>query len=307
VTRGAPLRLLALLALACSAEAPAPAGAPAAAGPVGPLRVVAVNAPLASLARAIGGEAVAVEVPTPPGVDPAYAAPDAETVARVQQADLVLRNGAGYARWLDRASLRQGRVVDTSADFRDALLPVADGVVHRHGPEGEHSHGALAFTVWLDPRLARLQAEAIATAFAEARPSERARFDAGLARVAARLDAQDARLRAASAQLDGAPLLFSHPVYQYPAARYGWNGRSMHWEPDAAPGDAEWRALDALLAEHPARWMLWEAAPLEETRRRLEARGVAPVVFAPGASLPEGEDWLDAMDANVGRLEALPR
>jgi zinc transport system substrate-binding protein len=269
--------------------------------------VVAVNAPLASFAREIGGAAVDVRFPVPPDVDPAFWSPSPDAVAEVQQADLVLRNGAGYARWLDRATLRPERLVDTSARFRDALLRVEGAVVHQHGPEGEHSHGALAFTVWLDPTLAREQAGAVARAFTAARPGGAEPFAAGLARVAARLDAVDRRLAATSRKLGDAPLLVSHPVYPYPTARYGWNARALHWEPDALPPEPEWRALDALLIEHPARWMLWEDEPETETRRRLAERGVTPVVFAPGANLPEGAGWLELMEANATRFEALAR
>lgn len=295
------LLLSCFVALACSQE-PAPEAAPARQGP---LRVIAVNAPLASFARAIGGGAVAVDVPAPPGVDPALWSPDPETVAEVQQADLVLRNGAGYARWIDRASLRSERLVDTSAGFRDALIPVDDTVVHQHGPAGEHSHGALAFTIWLDLRLARLQAGAVAAAFAAARPAQADGFATREAALAARLERLDQRLAAASARFGAAPLLLSHPVYQYPTARYGWNARALHWEPDQLPGDEQWQVLDALLEGHRARWMLWEAAPSAETRRRLNARDITPVVFAPGANLPPDQDWLDLMEANLTRLESL--
>lgn len=295
------LLLTCFVTLACSQE-PAPEAATARQGP---LRVVAVNAPLASFARAIGGGEVEVDFPAPRDVDPAFWSPDPETVVAVQQADLVLRNGAGYARWIDRASLRSERLLDTSAGFRDALIPVDDTVVHQHGPAGEHSHGALAFTVWLDLRLARLQAGAVATAFAAARPAQANDFAARDAALAARLERLDQRLVAASARLGASPLLLSHPLYQYPTARYGWNARALHWEPDTLPDDEQWRALDALLEGHPARWMLWEAPPSAETRRRLNARGITPVVFAPGANLPAEQDWLDLMEANTARLESL--
>jgi zinc transport system substrate-binding protein len=292
-----------LLAIACSPE---PAGSPdAPPAPPGPLRVVAVNAPLASFAREIGGAAVEVDFPVPAGVDPAFWSPDPETVAGVQQADLVLRNGARYAGWIDRASLRRGRLVDTSEAFHDALLPIEAAVVHQHGPEGEHSHGEVAFTVWLDLQLAQLQARAVAQAFTAVRPAEAEAFAARLAKLAARLEALDSRLASASKRLADAPLLLSHPVYQYPTARYGWNARALHWEPDALPSDDEWRAVDALLEIHAARWMLWEAAPTAETRRRLSARGVTPVVFSPGANIPADESWLDRMEENVAAFESI--
>ena len=136
----------------------------------GPLTVYVVNYPLRYFAEQIGGELVRVVLPAPSDVDPAHWSPDAETVAAYQAADLILLNGAGYARWVQRASLPRARLLDTSASFRDRLIAQDAATTHIHGPEGAHSHTDLAFTTWLDPALAILQARAVAEAFAEARP-----------------------------------------------------------------------------------------------------------------------------------------
>ena len=67
------------------------------------------------------------------------------------------------------------------------------------------------------------------------------------------------------------PLLVSHPVYQYLARRYGLNLRSVMWEPDEVPRETQWAELKAILKDHPAKWMLWERAPVEESVERLRA------------------------------------
>jgi zinc transport system substrate-binding protein len=72
-----------------------------------------------------------------------------------------------------------------------------------------------------------------------------------------------------------------------------------------APDPAAWRTLEDLLAEHPARWLIWEAAPQAETARRLETLGLRSVVYAPGGSRPADGDWLDLMRANAARLGEL--
>lgn len=43
-------------------------------------------------------------------------------------------------------------------------------MTHIHGPEGEHAHGATAFTTWLDPTLALKQANAIRATLAKLHP-----------------------------------------------------------------------------------------------------------------------------------------
>jgi len=272
-----------------------------------PLVVYVVNYPLHYFAERIGGELVRVVLPAPADVDPAYWSPDAETVAAYQGADLILLNGAGYARWVERASLPRTRLVDTSASFRDRLIARDAAATHIHGPEGAHTHADLAFTTWLDPALAVLQARAVADAFAEARPEHEAAFGAGLAALEAALGELDKKLAEAAGAIGETPLLFSHPVYQYFVRRYGLNGRSLHWEPDEPPDERAWRALEELLTEHPARWMIWEATPAEATVRRLEALGVRSIVYSPCANAPGKGDFLGAMRSNTDAFEALLR
>jgi len=296
--------LIAVAALAGCGEGEPGAVAP---GPgsqeTGRLSVFAVNYPLQYFAERIGGDRVAVVFPAPADEDPAYWSPDPDTVAAYQKADLILMNGAGYAGWLQRASLPQDRLVDTSEGFRNQLIPLEENVTHSHGPGGAHSHEGFAFTTWLDPELAILQARAVRDAFAEARPDQESAFRQAFEALEADLRDLDRRLTAAAKAIGDTPLLFSHPVYQYPIRRYGWNGRSVHWEPDPPPTEAMWRELEELLATHPAQWMVWEGEPGEATVKRLEAMGLGSVVYAPCASVPGEGDFLGVMRANASGLE----
>jgi zinc transport system substrate-binding protein len=285
-----------LVVLACSE----PGDEPTAREEGGPLSVAVVNDPLAYFAQRIGGEHVEVIFPVPRDVDPAQWSPDGEAVAAYQDADLILLNGAGYAGWVQRASLPRAKLGDTSAPFADRLIPVES-----EGPRGEHSHGGTAYTTWLDPTLAMLQARAIADVLARARPEHEAAFRAGLSALEADLRALDERLGAAARRLGAAPVVFSHPVYPYLVRRYGLDGRSVHWEPDQLPDAKMWHELENLLEVHSATVMIWEAEPLEATARRLEASGLRSVVFAPGGNTPPVGDWLAVMQDNAARLEAL--
>jgi zinc transport system substrate-binding protein len=293
------LALLVAVAMGCSptpeeADSPAPAGEDA-------LVVYVTSEPLRAMAERIGGDAIEVHFPAPNGVDPAHWSPDPETVARYQSADLVLRSGAGYDPWIDRATLRERSVVDTSAGYAERLIRAA-APTHQHGPQGEHSHGATAFTTWLDPTLAALQARAVAEALAAARPAEASAFRERASGLDRDLRTLDGRLAAAAARLPMPPL-YSHPVYGYLDRRYELGGRSLHWEPDEMPPEREWEALAALLRERPARLILWEAEPLPATMRRLEGLGIESVVFAPCGNRC-GEDWLAVVRANAAHLEA---
>lgn len=268
----------------------------------GLLHVITVNYPLAYFAERILGDRGSVSFPAPADVDPAYWSPGPAAIAEYQQADLILANGAGYAAWLANATLPQSRVVDTTAAVRDRLIPIESTVTHTHGPTGDHSHGGVAFTTWLDLSLAVEQARTILEAAVDARPQHEADFRNAFAALEADLVELDSGLERKSVQMGKEPVLFSHPVYQYFERRYNLRGFSVHWEPDEVPEEAQWRQLQSVLQQHPATIMIWEAEPLEDTRRRLLDLGVESVVFAPGGNRPAEGDWLSLMTAGLAAL-----
>ncbi len=271
---------------------------------IDPVVVLTTNYPLAWMTARIGGPEVDVRFPAPAGVDPAHWQPDAETVLEYQDADLVVLNGAGYANWVQFASLAPSRLVDTTRGLAERFVDAGEST-HSHGPGGEHDHGNVASHTWLDPTLAAAQAVRIHAALARATPTATDELDSRLQALQADLVRLDDRLRAALDRLRERGVLYSHPVYQYLDARYELAGRALTWEPDADPGEEAWRALSRTIGEKPARLMLWEAPPLTATAARLRAMNIEPVVFATGAATPSDGDYLDLMHANIARLDSM--
>jgi zinc transport system substrate-binding protein len=261
--------------------------------------VHAVNYPLQYFAQRIAGDLVDVRFPAPAEGDPAFWKPDDATISAYQASDLILLNGAGYAKWVATVSLPQAKLVDTSSGFKDRYLGIEDAVTHTHGPTGAHEHGDLAFTTWLDLTLAVEQARVVRDAFAGRWPAHRAAFETGFASLERDLLALDASLGEIAPK---DPLLASHPVYQYWARRYGANLKSVHFEPDEMPDAKGWSELAALLRDHPAKWMLWEGEPLAKTATRLEEMGVRVVVFDPCGNAPAQGDFLTVMRRNLANL-----
>ncbi|UCD68082.1 MAG: zinc ABC transporter substrate-binding protein [Betaproteobacteria bacterium] len=282
-----------LLFMACSAVA------------ADKLVVFTVNHPLAYFAQRIGGDEVDVHFPAPEGIDPAFWMPDVSEIIAYQQADLVLLNGARYAKWVDKVSLPQLKLVNTSTAFQDQYLRGDAGTTHSHGPVGEHSHGGVAFTTWLDFSQAAQQAKAIAEALARKRPELAAEFQRRFALLESDLLALDSEMQSIGQRARGKPLLASHPVYQYLQRRYDLNLRSLMWEPDVVPGRSSWQGLQVLLREHPAQRMLWEAEPVSETAQRLTSLGISTVIFSPCANVPDDGDFLTVMRRNLEALSSI--
>jgi zinc transport system substrate-binding protein len=298
------LVFIALVWIGCGGSGPADE-APAPTVDDSKLGVFVVNYPLQYFAERIGGGRVDVRFPAPSEGDPAFWSPDADTVAAFQEADLILLNGAGYAKWVDKVTLPPSKLVDTSGGFADRIIYVEGTVTHSHGPGGEHTHGEAAFTTWLDLKLAVEHARAVRDAFAKAKPEHETEFQSGFAALESDLLALDESLRGFAAGKSEMPILGSHPVYQYLAARYELNIKSVHFEPDEVPSGEAWHDFEHLLSEHPAKWMLWEGEPLPETAAKLEELGIKSVVFDPCANRPPNADFLEVMKANVANMEKI--
>ncbi|MCK5574099.1 MAG: zinc ABC transporter substrate-binding protein [Bacteroidetes bacterium] len=269
-----------------------------------PITVASVNYPLHFFAQKIGGNLIEATLPVRQDVDPAYWNPEPDEIVVFQNADLILTNGAGYAKWLDKVSLPTAKMVNTSRAFKDAYIDITEGVTHTHGPEGEHEHLGYAFTTWLDFKRALEQAEAVKNALGKLLPGSKNLLDENFSQLKSDLVALDERAAHATAPLTGTTILASHPVYQYFSGGYGLTIVSKHWEPHQMPTENQWLTFRQLAEETSGRLMLWERQPLKEEEDRLTKVGVMVVVFDPCANRPEKGNLLEVMNRN---LEALTR
>lgn len=266
-------------------------------------RVLVANYPLHYFAQRLGGDLVDSVFPAPPDEDPAFWQPTDTVIGWFQDADLILMNGATYSKWAEKVSLPAAKLVDTSAGFKADLIEVKDAVTHSHGPGGDHSHGGVAFTTWIDFTQAASQAAAVRAGLGKVLPQASAKLDAALKTLSEELGSLDARMKVVGSRMKNAPVVASHPVYQYLARRYGMNLKAVLWEPETAPDDKAIAELKAILAAHPAKWMIWEGEPAKESVEKLSALGVASLVFDPCGNTPGDGDFISVMKSNVSALE----
>ena len=265
--------------------------------------IAVVNYPLAYFAERLGGDAVEVLFPVAADRDPAFWRPSLSNIAAIQQADLIALNGAGYAAWTTKASLPRSRLVDTSAPFRSEYIRT-ETITHSHGADGEHSHEGVASHTWLDFTLAARQAETLAAAMKRRLPDLASAIDEAAAALAADLAALDEAAKAAAKALNGAPVITTHPRYQYLAKAYGIAAHSLEWEAGAAPTDKQWSDLAALSTETGARILVWETEPPAAARATAEAMGFRDIVLPTLANRPATGDFLSAMQAGLAELAA---
>lgn len=271
--------------------------------------VQATNYPLAYFAEKIGGDAIEVKFLAPADGDPAFWKPTPEQISEMQQADLILTNGATYEKWLTTASLPESVLVDTSASYQGDLIEVIEAGAHSHGGEGEHSHAGTAFTTWMDLSLAQKQAAEVRSAILKLLPDDahavKDQIKANAANLMASLQSLDADFQAVGTEIGDKPLVASHPVYQYFANRYGLNIDSVLWEPETVPDEAAMAELQKKLVDHDAKSMLWEGDPAPESVEKLKAIEIESIVIDPCGNRPEEGDWLRVMQQNLLALKGL--
>jgi len=269
------------------------------------LSVYTVNYPLKYFAERIAADHAKVVFPAPPIVDPVYWTPDAKEISEYQHADLILLNGANYAKWVKKVSLPQSRLVDTSSGFKEQYIYTKERVTHTHGTEGEHAHENTAFTTWLDFILAARQAEAVTEALSRKKPELKNIFHNNYAVLKKDLLTIDQEINEMVAHNRAIPLIASHPVYDYLSKRYGLNIKSVHWEPDEVPTDKQWMELIDILKDHPAEWIIWEEEPREAMIEKLKSMGINSSVFNPSGNVPQQGDLLSVMQKNVNNLKVI--
>ncbi len=285
--------------------------------PIGPLGTRASSTdrevyttfyPTQYFAERIGSSHIEVVCPVPKDADPISWLPELKTIQAYQSAALIIINGAEFEKWISKVSLPHSRMVNTAKSFRDRFIEFEDTVTHSHGKEGEHAHEGIDGHTWLDPHLAKIQAREILKALVKIFPEHAADFEKGYASLSADLDSLDAELKELQQRLKREPLLASHQAYNYIARRYDWNLKNLDLNPEQVPTDEQMKGIAKFQKDHPAKYVLWESAPLTESAERMKKElGLESIEFSPCELMSEadrnaGKDYLSVMKQNLKNL-----
>jgi ABC-type Zn uptake system ZnuABC Zn-binding protein ZnuA len=272
------------------------------------LNVVATTAELHSLAEAVGGDLIRVTHLIPAGQDAESFQPRPQDLARVREAQAVVRVGVDYDLWLDPLLRRSGNAavqrgspgyIDASVDV--ALLDVRSGGI---GVNDGHAHGRGNPHYWLDPANAEVITGTILEALANIDPVNAKRYEANRLAFLALLQA---RMKAWTAALASQPPLIAyHDTWPYFARRFRLRFVGIiETRPGIAAGPAQLAALARRGAEEKVATVVREphepARDAEFLARRLGAR-VAILASSVGA-VPEARDYISLIDYNVRALQ----
>ena len=171
--------------------------------------------PQAYFVERVGGSHVEVEVLVAPGQSPATFEPTPKQMAALSRADVYFRIGLPFEdRLLKKLTAASDRlkVVDTRRGIE--LRPMEEAHGHTHAGKGDPH-------VWLDPKLARIQAKNIADGLTRLDPAHEPIFRENLLAFQADLNRVDSIIAMILAPLKGMEFYVFHPSYGYFGDAYG--------------------------------------------------------------------------------------
>lgn len=270
------------------------------------LRAVATTSLVADAVHRVAGEAIELTLLMPPGIDPHAYEPTPQSLRAVAEAHVVFANGLGLETFLP--DLLAG------LEAPPPVIEASEGIVPLRAAGGEASEAAQGGAdphVWMDPANVARWVENIAASLAALDPSNAAEYAERGAAYRAELEALDAQIGRALAEIPPAErlLVTDHDELGYFAARYGFTvigavipGYSTAAEPSAQ----EIAALEEAIRHYGARAVfISQVVTPSLVQRVAEDTGVRLVslhvhsLTGPGGEAP---DYLSLMRYNLDAI-----
>lgn len=320
MTPARPRHTVALIGLAASVLALSGCAAPAEPATDDTLSIVASTIVYGDIAARVAGDAATVtSIITSSAQDPHSYEASAQDQLTLSKADIVIENGGGYDPFIDTLLEASGSAaVVISASEVSGLMP-AEGEDHQaedDHAEGEDHEGhdhieGFNEHVWYDFHAMEALADALAAELSELDPANASTFEANAEAFAADLEPLEATAESLHERLEGSAVAVTEPVALYLLAEVGLDNVTPEAFTEAIEegGDVPPSALNETLdlIESGAVVLLaynsqTASAETERVREAAEAAGIPIVEFTE--TLPDGEDYVSWMTANLGAITA---
>ena len=209
----------------------------------------------------------------------------------VQEADLILMNGAGAESFLEDI-VDASKCVDTSAKA-ELLLLEGD---HDHDHGDDHPHEEYNEHLWLSPDRYVTQVAAVRDALCAINPAMEDLYYTNAYDYALAIYNVQVQLESLKEYLSGAPCVLFHDSMAYLADELGLDVKlTLSVEGESGLSAADLKKVEALAADNPDLLLFYD------TQYALRYEGVAGTAVTINTAV-QGTDWLTAMEYNVKQI-----
>lgn len=187
----------------------------------GKVKAVASFYAMEELTKAIGGDKVEIHTIIPDGVEPHDFEPKAKDLTTLENADLLVLNGAGMESWSDNVlniiNNKKLKVVDTSKGVD--IIKISE---ESNSKEEEHHHG-LDPHIWLSPSMAKIQSKNIKDALVEIDSSNKDYYEKNYENFSKELDKISEEYKDKFATVKNKNFITGHETFGYLCREFGLN------------------------------------------------------------------------------------
>lgn len=277
-----------------------------------PILIVTTLYPLENFAKKIGGDQVQVINVVPAGTESHDFEPSAKDLAKLNEADIFVYNGSGFESWTEKAvanlDTSKTKVVNASEG-----LATIEATEDEHGHEAEkneeHDHGELDPHVWLDPTLAKKEAQKIYDILVAVDPTHKEVYSKNFGDLEKQFDQLDQEYQVMVKQAKNKEFVTSHAAFGYLANRYGLKQISISGiSPEDEPSPKELKTIIEEVKEHNVKYIFFETlvsgkiADVVKNEIQAEALTLNPLEGLTQEELKNKQDYFSVMKKNKENL-----
>ena len=254
--------------------------------------------PLYEFTKEIGKERIDVSIIIPTGIEPHDWEPTIQDLQKMQNADAIVINGAGFEKWLNDfvTSNPNIMVIDTSKNIE---LMENSKIYHAHDESNKNPH------IWLDPILAKKQVKNITNGLMRVDPEHALYYQENADAYNTKLGLLDNKIRTELSVCSKKDFIAFHDAFSYFAKEYNLNqhtivGVDANTEPTAVTlqqiiQNAKSLDLDIIFTEEAVNPRISEVIADEI--------GGEVLVLSPIEIADKNSDYIQKMEQNLLNLK----
>ena len=264
------------------------------------LQITASFYPLYFFASQIGNDLVQVQNITPAGAEPHDYEPTTQDIARIENSDLLILNGAVES-WGDK-------IKDNLKGKKTKVAVAGEGLLTQQLTENGQT--TLDPHIWLSPPLAKKETEKISAGIISVDPQHSQVYQDNEKKLATKLDQLDAEYKTGLANCKQKDIITSHAAFGYLASTYGLNQVPIAGlSPDQEPSAKQLAEVANFAKQHNVKYIFFEKLVSPKLSETIASEiGAKTLVLDPLEGLTEddiksGKDYFSVMQDNLKNLQ----